>query len=302
MIKAETFVRAAQEAGFTLWTGVPCSYLKPFINFVIDASVENPIQEDLKKVGDDLVAKEGIEAPLEGNGSEGVVRLPIESKGDGGATDVGVTSADTKGHLRPFSSIQSSTLQKLRYIPAVNEGDAVAIAAGATLAGTRAIAMFQNSGLGNAVNPLSSLTYIFKIPILLITTLRGEPGGPHDEPQHELMGSITSRMLEVLQIRWEYFPTEEGEVTTALKRARRHMEETGLPFAFVMRKDSVAPYKLKASAAMKATKKAATSRPEAKSPLWTPNPSKDQTLAGSLHTSGERTKGEEAELSKRQSW
>ncbi|MFQ3621762.1 MAG: thiamine pyrophosphate-dependent enzyme, partial [Spirochaetales bacterium] len=47
---------------------------------------------------------------------------------------------------------------------------------------------------------------------------------------------------------------------------------------------------------------AATSRPEAKSPLWTPNPSKDQTLAGSLHTSGERTKGEEAELSKRQSW
>ena len=121
----------------------------------------------------------------------------------------------------------------------------MAIAAGSTLAGFPAIAMFQNSGLGNAVNPLSSLTYIFKIPVLLITTLRGEPGGSHDEPQHELMGSITTQMLELLKIRWEYFPTEEGEVEGAVDRAVRHMRETSLPFAFVMRKDSVAPYKLK---------------------------------------------------------
>ncbi|MCX7787884.1 MAG: phosphonopyruvate decarboxylase [Spirochaetes bacterium] len=176
MIQAESFVRAAQEKGFSLWTGVPCSYLKPFINYVIDAAEQ-----------------------------------------DG----------------------------QLRYIPAVNEGDAVAIAAGSTLAGVPAIVMFQNSGLGNAVNPLSSLTYIFKIPVLIITTLRGEPGGPHDEPQHELMGSITTEMLDLLRIRWEYFPTEEGNVKGAMDRAVQHMQETGLPFAFVMRKDSVAPYKLK---------------------------------------------------------
>jgi phosphonopyruvate decarboxylase len=103
--------------------------------------------------------------------------------------------------------------------------------------------MFQNSGLGNAVNPLSSLNYVFKIPVLLVVTLRGEPGGPPDEPQHALMGPITTAMLEVLKIRWEYFPREEADLAGALGRAVSFMDEEGLPFAFVMRKDSVSPVK-----------------------------------------------------------
>ena len=76
----------------------------------------------------------------------------------------------------------------LRYVAATNEGDAIAVAAGSELGGLRAVCMFQNSGLGNAVSPLSSLTATFKIPMLLIVTHRGEPGAPTDEPQHELMG------------------------------------------------------------------------------------------------------------------
>ena len=76
---------------------------------------------------------------------------------------------------------------RTRYIGATNEGDAVAIATGAELAGVRGVAMFQNSGLGNAVNPLTSLNGSFEIPILVITTWRGEPGGPADEPQHGMM-------------------------------------------------------------------------------------------------------------------
>ena len=139
MISADTFLQQATALGFGLYAGVPCSYLKPFINAVIDA------------------------------------------------TDV-------------------------HYVAAANEGDAVAIAAGAQLGGTRAVAMFQNSGLGNAVNPLTSLTHVFRIPILLVTTLRGEPGGAPDEPQHGLMGAITTDMLELMQIPWEWFPTQDGEV------------------------------------------------------------------------------------------
>jgi phosphonopyruvate decarboxylase len=172
MISAESFVREARKKGFGLWTGVPCSYLKPLINYVI---------------------------------------------GD----------------------------PHIRYAAAVNEGDAVAIACGAALGGVRGLVMFQNSGLGNAVNPLSSLNYVFKIPVLLVVTLRGEPGGPPDEPQHALMGPITTAMLEVLKIRWEYFPQEEADLAGALDRASSFMDEEGLPFAFVMRKDSVAPVKLK---------------------------------------------------------
>jgi phosphonopyruvate decarboxylase len=171
MIEASSFINAAKVHGFGFYTGVPCSYLKPFINFVIDSD-------------------------------------------------------------------------ELRYIGAANEGDAVAIAAGADLAGQRSVTMFQNSGLGNAVNPLTSLTYSFRIPTLLIPTLRGEPGGSADEPQHELMGAITTDMLELMQIPWEYFPTEDSEIEPALERAVAHMESTSLPYALVMRKGSVAPVKL----------------------------------------------------------
>ena len=77
----------------------------------------------------------------------------------------------------------------LTYISSANEGDAVAAATGAALGGHRSVAMMQNSGLGNAVSPLTSLNYVFQIPVLLIITLRGEPGKP-DEPQHELMGLV----------------------------------------------------------------------------------------------------------------
>lgn len=158
--------------GFGLWTGVPCSYLTPFINYVID---------------------------------------------------------DPDSH----------------YVVAANEGDAVSIAAGVTLGGGRAIAMFQNAGLGNAVNPLTSLTHTFRIPVLLIVTLRGEPGGARDEPQHALMGAITTRMLDLMEIPWAYFPTQVSEVEPLLGRAMDYMTRGGTPFALVMRKGSVAAHPLK---------------------------------------------------------
>ncbi|MBX3227733.1 MAG: phosphonopyruvate decarboxylase [Labilithrix sp.] len=189
MIEAKSFVETARQAGFGLYTGVPCSYVKPFINYVIDAQAHGP--------------------------------------------------TDARG--RPA----------LSYVGAANEGDAVAIATGAELGGKRAITMMQNSGLGNAVSPLTSLNAIFRIPTLLIVTLRGEPGGPKDEPQHELMGQITTKMLETMNVGWEYFPTEESEVANAIERAVGHMNKTELPFCFVMKKDSVAPHKLTSKPTMR---------------------------------------------------
>lgn len=189
MIEAKSFVETARQAGFGLYTGVPCSYVKPFINYVIDAQATGP--------------------------------------------------TDARGR------------SALSYIGAANEGDAVAIATGAELGGKRAITMMQNSGLGNAVSPLTSLNAIFRIPTLLIVTLRGEPGGPKDEPQHELMGQITIKMLETMNVAWEYFPTEESEVAGAIERAVGTMNKTELPFCFVMKKDSVAPYKLTSKPTMR---------------------------------------------------
>ncbi|MEJ0008210.1 MAG: hypothetical protein WDM77_18075 [Steroidobacteraceae bacterium] len=78
--------------------------------------------------------------------------------------------------------------------------------------------MMQNSGLGNAVSPLTSLTWTFGLPQLLIVTWRGQPGVP-DEPQHALMGPITPTMLDTMQVAWELFPTEVSQLEAALERA-----------------------------------------------------------------------------------
>ncbi|GAA4330760.1 phosphonopyruvate decarboxylase [Pigmentiphaga soli] len=174
MIEAAQFIEAARARGFEWYAGVPCSYLTPFINYVL----------------------------------------------------------------------QDPTLN---YVSAANEGDAVALVAGAVLAGRRGVAMMQNSGLGNAVSPLTSLAWTFRLPQLLIVTWRGQPGTV-DEPQHQLMGPITPAMLETMEIPWELFPTEADAVAGALDRAVGHMDRTGRPYALVMQKGSVAPYPLREQA------------------------------------------------------
>ena len=88
------------------------------------------------------------------------------------------------------------------HLPAPNEGSAVALAAGHYLAtGRPAVVYMQNSGLGNAVNPLVSLAdpEVYAIPMLLIIGWRGEPG-IKDEPQHIKQGRVTPALLEVLEI------------------------------------------------------------------------------------------------------
>jgi phosphonopyruvate decarboxylase len=115
----------------------------------------------------------------------------------------------------------------------------VAIASGAWLAGRRTVVMCQNSGLGNAVNPLTSLNAPFRIPTLLITTWRGEPTRP-DEPQHELMGRITQSLLTLIGLRQEPFPPSAEALGATLERATAHMESTGSSFALVMRQGDVA--------------------------------------------------------------
>jgi phosphonopyruvate decarboxylase len=100
--------------------------------------------------------------------------------------------------------------------------------------------MCQNSGLGNAVNPLTSLNAPFRIPTLLIVTWRGQPGLA-DEPQHEVMGRITQRLLEVIEIQHRRFPSDDAALETTLAEARATMDSTGLPVALVMEQGSVAP-------------------------------------------------------------
>ena len=125
--------------------------------------------------------------------------------------------------------------RSLRYVGAASEGEAVAIAAGAWLAGRQTAVMCQNSGLGNAVNPLTSLNTPFRIPTLLIVTWRGQPGLA-DEPQHELMGRITHKLLETMELPHRRFPDALAAMDPLLAEAREAMGRTGLPFALVLEK------------------------------------------------------------------
>ncbi len=125
------------------------------------------------------------------------------------------------------------------YVGATNEGDAVAIASGAQLGGIPSVAMFQNSGFGNAVNPLTSLNQTFKIPILLLVTWRGQPDREFDQAQHELMGAITPGLFDLMNIPWELFPTQVEEIEPTLTRAVEYMKANNSPYGLIVQKGSL---------------------------------------------------------------
>lgn len=126
------------------------------------------------------------------------------------------------------------SINECDYIAAANEGDAVAIASGAFLGGRKPVVLMQNSGLTNAVSPLTSLIYPFKIPVLGFVSLRGEPGLA-DEPQHELMGQITTQMLEQMKIKWQFLSPNFHEASMQLHEANKWIEREQ-PFFFVVQK------------------------------------------------------------------
>ncbi len=136
------------------------------------------------------------------------------------------------------------TDDRLDYLGAASEGEAIAIASGAWLAGRSTVAMCQNSGLGNMVNPLTSLNFPFRIPTLMIVTWRGQPG-ILDEPQHELMGEITADLLDTLRIPHSAFPTDAAGIQDALADAEAGMEKSSLSYALIMAGGSVKDEELK---------------------------------------------------------
>ncbi len=120
------------------------------------------------------------------------------------------------------------------YVMAANEGDAVATCAGAQVSGKKTVVLMQNSGLGNAVSPLTSLNQIFKIPVLGFVSLRGE-AGVADEPQHELMGVITTEMLNTMRIKNAILSDDPAESEKQL-RAADEIIMSGESYFFIVRK------------------------------------------------------------------
>lgn len=135
-------------------------------------------------------------------------------------------------------------------IIAANEGSAVGIAAGHYLAsGEVPVVYMQNSGIGNAVNPLMSLAdeKVYSIPILLIIGWRGEPG-VHDEPQHVKQGEVTLPLLDAMQIPYVILPDDDTAAMTALQMTVNDCRNLSKPHAIVIRKNTFGKYKLEKEA------------------------------------------------------
>lgn len=136
-----------------------------------------------------------------------------------------------------------------RNIIAANEGGAVGLAAGYHLAtGKIPVVYMQNSGLGNTVNPLLSLTdkLVYHMPVLLVIGWRGEPG-VKDEPQHLKQGLVTEALLDAMGISHEVLVDEESALGAQVDRALESIRQTGEAFALIVRKGTFAPYKLQSA-------------------------------------------------------
>ena len=131
-------------------------------------------------------------------------------------------------------------------IISANEGGAIGLAAGHYLAtGQIPVVYMQNSGQGNIINPLASLTDpdVYNIPVLLVIGWRGKPG-VHDEPQHVKQGKVTTGLLNVMGIDYTVLNKEENKAAVQIKKAVDYMQATRQCYAFVIEKDTFEAYSL----------------------------------------------------------
>lgn len=130
-------------------------------------------------------------------------------------------------------------------IIAANEGAAVGLAAGHYLAtGRPACVYMQNSGEGNIINPLASLTdkEVYNIPLLLLIGWRGKPG-IHDEPQHIKQGKITTGLLNVMGINYDVLNNEEDKTIKQIEKAIEAVKNKEV-YALVIENGTFEDYKL----------------------------------------------------------
>jgi phosphonopyruvate decarboxylase len=152
--------------------------------------------------------------------------------------------------LKDFNAFVMDNVPEQRHLIAANEGNAIALAAGYHLAtGKTPLVYMQNSGIGNAVNPLLSLIdkQVYGIPLILMIGWRGEPG-VKDEPQHKKQGAITIEMLEVMGINHCILDINEKNAFHQIDEAINSAQQSNTPFALVIKKGTFEKYQIKSIA------------------------------------------------------
>ena len=148
--------------------------------------------------------------------------------------------------LKNICAYITDNLPPEQNIIAANEGGAMGIAAGYHLStGKVAVVYMQNSGEGNIINPLASLTdkEVYNIPVLLVIGWRGRPG-VKDEPQHVKQGKVTTGLLNTMGINYSILPKDEEGAARQIRIAAEYMKATNECYALVIEKDTCEDYKL----------------------------------------------------------
>jgi phosphonopyruvate decarboxylase len=149
--------------------------------------------------------------------------------------------------LKDFCAYVTDNADPSVNVITANEGSAVALATGHYLAtGEIPLVYMQNSGLGNTINPLTSLTDddVYGIPMLMVVGWRGEPTKKMDAPQHVKMGKVTLPMLDSVDMPYAVLPDTMAEAEAVLDEALRVIRETSAPFTLVVPKGTFEGYKL----------------------------------------------------------
>ena len=142
--------------------------------------------------------------------------------------------------LKEFCSYLDNSETNLSHIIASNEGTAIAIAVGHHLAnGGLPMVYLQNSGLGNTINPLLSLSdkEVYSIPLILLIGWRGEPG-LRDEPQHLKQGRVTPALLDAMEIPYKLITKDLQKSISNTKWAADLAINSSSPVALLVQKDS----------------------------------------------------------------
>lgn len=148
--------------------------------------------------------------------------------------------------LKDFCAYVTDHCPRERNIIAANEGAAIGIAAGHYMASRHMpLVYMQNSGLGNAVNPLLSLMdeRVYALPVVLMIGWRGEPY-VKDEPQHVKQGEVTLDLLEAMQIPYIVLSDNEEEALQQTGVILQKAKDTSRPHALVIRKGVFGKYQL----------------------------------------------------------
>ena len=130
-----------------------------------------------------------------------------------------------------------------RNIITANEGNAIAIASGHYFASKEiSLAYMQNSGLGNAVNPLVSLVDkdVFAVPMLLLVGWRGQGNTEPNHPQHKLQGEITPRLLEIMHIPYTILEDDDKKFANTVEKAVKYCKENRQPYGLIAPKGVMA--------------------------------------------------------------